>query len=121
MKHVQLKWNQGEEAICPECHHQNACLNTGSIGKAMIYECRDCHEIYVVDNGLPSETIEIGKKLVIRDAITVKRSLGKTCSGCGSFNIRHLNFEEMRELNKNAKQPWERKEYICSDCDKLWG
>lgn len=125
MKRVTLVWKYGEEAICPECKHNNACLYTGQVGSAFIYECRDCHAIFAADHSMPAEEKgtdpKLGRKILERSGILVTRTLGKTCSKCGSFNIEHMNYEEMQESNKNAQNPWERKEYICRDCGAFWG
>lgn len=120
MKHVQLKWRRGEEAICPECHRYNACLHTGNIGQTTIYECRDCHTIFATDNAACPGS-EDHEKNMVQDAIIVTRTLGKTCSGCRSFNIQDVTYEERQLINKEAKNPWDRKEHICRDCGKLWG
>ena len=39
---MELIWKYGEEAICPACHHRNACL-----WSAGIYTCRDCRAAFV--------------------------------------------------------------------------
>lgn len=120
MKHVQLKWNHGEEAICPECGNRNACLHTGNIGNATIYECRDCHKIFVVDNSKCPGHVDHDKNMT-QDAIVVTRTLGKNCYKCGSFNIVRRDYKAIADSRLNAKNPWEVKELVCNDCGQLWG
>lgn len=41
---MKLVWKYGEEAICPSCGHQNACLYHGP----ETYQCRDCKKVFQV-------------------------------------------------------------------------
>ncbi len=97
---VDMIWNRGEEAICPACHHRNAMLYTGKIDSHSIYECRDCHLIVVV-------TLEDAQRRRndIREVegTVIARSLGKSCSRCGSF--------EMKEEKRGS---WM---FKCQECD----
>lgn len=78
---MKLKWEEGEEAICPNCQHRNAMLNTGWIGEVAFLECRDCHLIVAYKAG--------AKRLTgLVDGRVIMRSLGKNCSRCGSFNLK---------------------------------
>lgn len=116
-KWVVLVWKGSDEAVCPECGRNNACLHTSHIGNTQIYECRDCHKIYAVDNSMAYR--EVNGQVTERDAIIIERTLGKTCSGCKSFNIRYTTREEM----KTMKSPFFDRpaEHICNDCGKIWG
>jgi hypothetical protein len=95
---VDLVWKHGEEAICPVCDSRNACLHTGSIGKATTYECRDCHTIFLVDMGIPAEDLgelpPLNRKAAKRTARVVARSLGKTCYVCNSFDMKSMPIEK---------------------------
>lgn len=87
---VTLKRPQGAEPSCPRCGNYNAMLMTTILGRDwQILECRDCHLI-VADKP--------------RDNYTkiVTRALGKTCSNCGSF--------EMKDTGNRL--------YRCQECGK---
>ena len=46
---LKLVWKYGEEAICPACQHNNACLYSGGRavdGVGTTYTCRDCRRTW---------------------------------------------------------------------------
>lgn len=40
-----LVWKGNDEAVCPACKHNNACLATFKQRKTL-YECRDCKRVF---------------------------------------------------------------------------
>lgn len=70
---VALTQHHGEEPVCPRCERRNALIMTTQVGAVVIRECRDCHLIVGCIRHNPLE------------AKIITRSLGKTCSHCGSF------------------------------------
>ena len=100
---VKLVWKYGEEAICPCCQHRNACLQTMSRGHVNIYECRDCHTLFMTHSEDPVRIIGVDgvlqRRIGEQDAKVIGRSLGKDCSECKSFDLQELGYD--------ARQRWQ--------------
>jgi hypothetical protein len=122
-QHVTLVWRDGEEAICSACGNHNACLHTGNIGKATLYECRDCHTMYVVDTGMQHKDLgpqgPLNRPAVERTGIVAGRRLGKQCSECSSFEMKELTHVERQEHARVDRLDWNlAPTHQCQECGK---
>ena len=62
---MKMVWKYGEEAICPKCGHNNACLYSSKD----TYVCRDCGRVFVVFGELEDMGVDplLGRKIVQRE------------------------------------------------------
>jgi DNA-directed RNA polymerase subunit RPC12/RpoP len=81
-------------------------LYTGHLDGVQFYECRDCHVIVAVGAQDPNTPGQ-------RFGRIISRSLGKTCSNCGSF--------EITWQAQAPSHPTRESGYRCNDCGVFWG
>ena len=66
---MKLVWKYGEEAVCPKCGHNNACLGNGS----NVYTCRDCKTKFAVVGQFKTigKDAILGRKIVEAECVMI--------------------------------------------------